>query len=52
MKVHWLRAAVRNLREQEEYIARDDPDPAERIVTRVYEAVDRLALQPALLSLA
>ena len=47
MKVHWLRAAVRNLIEQEEYIARDDPDAAERIVTRVYEAVDRLALQPA-----
>ena len=43
MRIHWLRLAARNLREQAESITRDNPAAAKRHVTRVYEAVDRLA---------
>ena len=48
MKIIWLGLALRDLRDQAEYIAEDDPDAAERLVTRVYEAVDRLAHHPGL----
>lgn len=48
MKIEWLELALRDLLDQAEYIARDDPDAAERLVTRVYEAVDRLAHHPGL----
>lgn len=48
MRVRWLRRALRNLDEEAEYIARDDPDAAARIVDRIATSVERLATHPAL----
>ena len=49
MRIHWLRLAARNLREQAESITRDNgPAAGKRHVTMVYEAVDRLARRPGL----
>jgi plasmid stabilization system protein ParE len=48
MRVRWLRTALRNLDEEAEYIAADDPAAARLVVGRVLEAVDLLADQPAL----
>ena len=47
-RVRWLRRAVRNLDEEAEYIARDDPQAAARIVERILTSVDQLATYPAL----
>ncbi len=47
MRVRWLRRALRNLDEEAEYIARDDPDAAARTVARIVSAVARLADYPA-----
>ena len=47
MRVRWLRRALRNLDEEAEYIARDNPDAAARIVHRIAASVDRLANHPA-----
>ncbi len=48
MRVRWLRRALRNLDEEAEYIARDDPNAAARIVDRIATSVERLATHPAL----
>jgi addiction module RelE/StbE family toxin len=48
VRVRWLRRALRNLDEEAEYIARDDPDAAARIVDRIATSVERLATHPAL----
>ncbi len=48
MRVRWLRRALRNLEEKAEYIARDDPNAAARIVDRIATSVERLATHPAL----
>ena len=47
MRVRWLRRALRNLDEEAEYIARDDPDAAARTVDRIATTVERLATHPA-----
>ena len=47
MRVRWLRRALRNLEEEAEYIARDDPNAAARIVDRIATSVERLATHPA-----
>ena len=47
MRVRWLRRALRNLDEEAEYIARDNPQAAARIVERIATSVDRLANHPA-----
>ena len=47
MRVRWLRRALRNLDEEAEYIARDNPQAAARIVERIAASVDRLAAHPA-----
>lgn len=47
MRVRWLRRALRNLDEEAEYIARDDPAAAARVVERIVTSVDRLAAHPA-----
>ncbi len=47
MLVRWLRRALRNLDEEAEYIARDDPYAAARIVRRIVTAVDQLGSHPA-----
>ncbi len=47
MRVRWLRRALSNLNEEAEYIARDNPDAAARIVQRIAASVDLLATHPA-----
>ncbi len=47
MRVRWLRRALRNLEEEAEYIARDDPNAAARIVDRIATSVERLGTHPA-----
>ena len=46
MRVRWLRRALRNLDEEADYIAGDDPAAARMVVARVLEAVATLATQP------
>lgn len=46
--IQWTTRAVRRLDLVGEYIARDNPDAAARVVARLVSAVDLLAEQPAL----
>ena len=48
MRVKWLRTVLANLNAEAEYIARDNPAAAYRVVDAVTTAVDRLAEYPAL----
>jgi len=48
VRVRWLRRALRNLDQEADYIARDDPQAAARVVERIAASVDLLATQPAL----
>lgn len=48
MHVKWLKRALRNLQEEAEYIAQDDPKGAARVVLRVESAVARLPEHPSL----
>lgn len=48
MEITWLRKAVRNLEQEAENIAQDDPDAAQLVVARIREAVAMLADNPAL----
>ena len=48
MRVRWLRTALANLNAEAEYIARDNPAAALRVVTAITTAVDHLAHHPAL----
>jgi toxin ParE1/3/4 len=47
VRIRWLRRALRNLDEEAEYIARDNPLAATRIVERIATSVERLASYPA-----
>ncbi len=47
MQVRWLRRALSNLDEEAEYIARDDPHAAARVVERIASSIERLATYPA-----
>ena len=47
MRVRWLKRSLKNLDEEAEYIARDNPQAAARIVERIATSVDRLATHPA-----
>ena len=47
MRIRWLRRALRNLDDNAEYIARDNPDAAARIVERIATSVERLTTHPA-----
>lgn len=48
MEIVWSRRAQRELRELQSYIARDKPDAAERLATRIVTLVEALRLQPRL----
>jgi toxin ParE1/3/4 len=48
VRVRWLRRALRNLEEEADYIARDDPQAAAQVVERIAASVDLLATHPAL----
>jgi addiction module RelE/StbE family toxin len=45
--VRWLKRALKNLDDEAEYFARDNPQGAARIVERIATSVDRLATHPA-----
>jgi toxin ParE1/3/4 len=48
MRIKWLRTALRNLDAEAEYIARDNPAAAIRVVQKIRATVNLLAEQPAL----
>ena len=48
MRVRWLRKALANLDEEGEYIARDNPAAAARVVLRILSAVELLKQNPAI----
>lgn len=48
MRVRWLRTALANLNAEAEYIARDSPAAAARVVKSITAAVEQLAEYPAL----
>jgi len=48
MQVKWLSKALQNLDQEATYIANDDPEAARFIIQRIHDAVNLLALNPAL----
>ena len=46
MKLRWTRLALQDLRHMHEYIAEDNPSAANRMVTRIQEATQRLKKHP------
>lgn len=48
MQIRWLTRALQNLNEEAEYISRDDPAAAVRVVQRIVDAVNRLSENPSL----
>ena len=48
MEIKWLRKAIRNLEQEAEYIAKDDPLAAKLMVQRIYHAVLLLNDNPSL----
>lgn len=48
MRVRWLSLALRNLKEEADYIAKDDPQAPTRIVAKIESTVAMLADQPSL----
>jgi toxin ParE1/3/4 len=48
VRVRWLRKALANLDAEAEYIARDDPAAAARVVIAINRAVENLQRYPAM----
>ena len=48
MKIIWSRRAIRHLTALRDYIARDSPESAARVASRILESVELLATQPAM----
>ncbi|MHB8502130.1 MAG: type II toxin-antitoxin system RelE/ParE family toxin [Candidatus Acidiferrales bacterium] len=48
MRVRWLRVALADLEAEADYIAEDNPAAAERVVQRIFRAVDLLSKIPAM----
>ena len=48
MQVRWLGAALRNLDDEAEHVAREDPVAARALVQRISHAIDLLRENPAL----
>lgn len=48
MRLRWLRGARRDVRQIGRYIVQDSADAAERVTTRIVEAVDLLRDQPGM----
>jgi plasmid stabilization system protein ParE len=46
--LRWTRRAIRRLDQIGAYIAKDSPDAAAQIVTRIVSAVDNLASYPSM----
>lgn len=48
MQVKWLKTALRNLKEEADYIAQDDPEIAVQVVMRIEVSVALLVDHPSL----
>lgn len=48
MEVEWLATALRNLDDEAEFVAKDNPAAARLLVGRIHEAVEHLKAHPAL----
>ena len=48
MQIRWLKKALKNLDDEAEYIAKDDPVAARMVVRRIQDAVNLLSDNPAL----
>jgi addiction module RelE/StbE family toxin len=48
MRIRWLKAALRNLQQEAEYIAQEDPAAALRVVGRIGDAVRYLEDHPSM----
>ena len=48
MQIKWLRKALKNLDDEAEYIAQEDPHAARLVVHRIVQAVSLLSANPAL----
>lgn len=48
LRIRWLKAALRNLDDEAEYIARDNPQAAKELVRPILDDVDGLADHPAI----
>ncbi len=48
MRLRWLRGARTDVRHIGRYIAQDSVEAAERVTTRIVEAIDKLADQPGM----
>lgn len=48
MQVKWLKTALKNLDDEAEYIAEDDPVAAKRVVERIVHTINLLPDNPAL----
>ena len=48
MRIRWLSLALRNLKQEANYIAQDDPQAAARVVALIRSTVAMLADQPGL----
>ncbi len=48
MQVKWLRKAIKNLDDEAEYIAQDDPQAARAVVQRIVQTVSLLSDNPSL----
>lgn len=48
MEIKWLKKALRNLDEEAEFIAKDDPTAAKQVVQRIHHTVSLLAANPGL----
>lgn len=48
MEIRWLRTALRNLDQEAEYIAKDDPQDAQLTIRRIYHNVLLLRDKPSL----
>lgn len=48
MQVSWLARALRNLDDEAEFVAQDNPAAAQALVQRVHDAIGHLKANPAL----
>jgi toxin ParE1/3/4 len=48
LEVRWLKRALANLEAEAEYISRDDPAAAHRVVAAIWRATELLARHPSL----
>jgi toxin ParE1/3/4 len=46
MKIKWVRLALKDLDATSEFIARDNPEAASRVLRRIWDAVQMLAEHP------